>query len=114
MNNKKLNTDKGRAAKKKGFFKKWADHPTKQELQELKDYYNVMTAELPEDWALEKLDSERICHFLMLMKIADYAKMGGLFSILTAFKMGYLYAKGKIELGLPDYEEKDGINNDKE
>lgn len=87
-------------------LKKKNDRPTNQELQELKDYYNAMTAELPEDWALEKLDSERRCHFLMLLKIADFAKMGKLFSILTAFKMGYLYAKGKIELGLPDnYED---------
>lgn len=85
-------------------LKKKSDRPTKQELQELKDYYNAMTAELPEDWALEKLDSERRCHFLMLLKIADFDKMGKLFSILTAFKMGYLYAKGKIDLGLPDYE----------
>lgn len=104
----------GNEKAKGSIFRRKSDRPTKQELQELKDYYNAMTAELPEDWALEKLDSERICHFLMLMKIADYAKMGGLFSILTAFKMGYLYAKGKIELGLPDYEEKDGANNDKE
>lgn len=84
-------------------LKKKIDRPTKQELQELKDYYNAMTAELPEDWALEKLDSERRCHFLMLLKIADFAKMGKLFSILTAFKMGYLYAKGKIELGLQEH-----------
>ena len=104
MNNKKLNTGKGRAAKKKEFFKKWADRPTKQELQELKDYYNELTADLSHEWALEKLDSERRCHFLMLVKISDYAIMGGSFAILTAFKMGYLYAKGKIELGLPDYE----------
>ena len=44
FNNKKLNTEKGRAAKKKGFFKKWADRPTKQEIQELKSYYNRLTA----------------------------------------------------------------------
>ena len=48
------------------------------------------------------LDSPEKCHYLMLLEIADHAKMGKTFSILTAFKMGYLYAKGKIELGLPD------------
>lgn len=76
--------------------------PTKAELKNLVKYYNGMTAELPHDWALEKLDSPEKCHYLMLLKIADHAKMGKTFSILTAFKMGYLYAKGKIELGLPD------------
>lgn len=96
-------------------LKKKIDRPTKQDIKELKDYYNAMTAELPEDWVLEKLDSERRCHFLMLMKIADYAEMGGLFSILTSFKMGYLYAKGKIELGLPDYEAgKGGTEHEKD
>lgn len=98
-----------------GIFRRKSDRPTKQELQELKDYYNAMTAELPEDWALEKLDSERICHFLMLLKIADFAKMGKTFSILTAFKLGFLYAKGKIELGLPDYEAgKGGTEHEKD
>lgn len=80
--------------------------PTKAELENLVKYYNGMTAELPHDWALEKLDSPEKYHYLMLLKIADHAKMGKTFSILTAFKMGYLYAKGKIELGLPDnYED---------
>lgn len=77
--------------------------PTKQELQNLTGYYNKLTAELPQGWALEKLDSPDKCHYLMLLKIADYCNMGKSFSILTAFKMGYLYAKGKIELGIPDY-----------
>lgn len=102
MNNKKLNTEKGRAAKKKGFFKKWADRPTKQEIQELKSYYNRLTAAVSDDEAMKMLDSPEKWHYLMLLKIADHAKMGKTFSILTAFKMGYLYAKGKIELGLPD------------
>lgn len=80
--------------------------PTKLELERLVKYYNDMTAELPHDWVLEKLDSPEKCHYLMLLKIADYRNMGKTFSILTAFKMGYLYAKGKIELGLPDnYED---------
>lgn len=80
--------------------------PTRTELKNLVKYYNGMTAELPHDWALEKLDNPEKCHYLMLLKIADHAKMGKTFSILTAFKMGYLYAKGKIELGLPDnYED---------
>lgn len=108
MNNKKLNTGKAKG----GIFRRKSDRPTKQELQELKAYYNDLTAELPEEWAIEKLDSERRCHFLMLMKIADYAEMGGLWAILTAFKMGFLFAQGKIELGLPDYEEKDGTDHE--
>lgn len=96
-------------------LKKKIDRPTKQDIQELKDYYNELTTELSHEWALEKLDSERICHFLMLVKISDYAIMGGSFAILTAFKMGYLYAKGKIELGLPDYESgKGGTEHEKD
>lgn len=104
----------GNKKAKGGIFKRKSDRPTKQDIQELKDYYNELTAELSHEWALDKLDSERRCHYLMLLKIADFEEMGKTFSILTAFKLGYLYAKGKIELGLPDYEEKDGANNDKE
>lgn len=95
-------------------LKKKIDRPTKQDIQELKDYYNELTAELSHEWALEKLDSERRCHYLMLLKIADFEEMGKTFSILTAFKMGYLYAQGKIELGLPDFEEKDGTEHEKD
>jgi len=94
----------GKTRKNKGAAKR----PSKQELQELTDYYNKLTAELPHDWALENLDSEERCHYLMLLKIADYRRMGKSFAILTAFKMGYLYAKGKIELGLPDHEAEKG------
>lgn len=105
----------GNKKAKGGIFRRKSDRPTKQELQELKDYYNELTADLSHEWALEKLDSERRCHFLMLVKISDYAIMGGSFAILTAFKMGYLYAKGKIELGLPDYESgKGGIEHEKD
>lgn len=96
------------------FFKRRTDKPTKAELESLVEYYNGLTAELPHDWALEKLDSERRCHFLMLLKIAEYADMGKLKSIIYAFKIGYLYANGKIALGLPDYENgKDGADNEK-
>lgn len=112
MNNKKLNIAKGKAAKKRRFFKWWADRPTAQDLEELTEYYDSLTAELPHEWALEKLDSEERCHYLMLLKIADFRKMGKLYSILTAFKMGYLFARGKIALGLPDYEGKDGTSNE--
>ncbi len=104
MNKKKLNTGKGRTAKKGGLFKKWADRPTKQELQNLADYYNKLTAAISNDFAMEMLDSPEAWHYLRLLKIADYRHMGKSFAILTAFKMGYLYAKGKIELGLPNYE----------
>lgn len=94
MNNKKLNTEKGRAAKKKGFFKKWADRPTKQELQELKDHYNKLTAAVPDEMAMDILNSPERYHFLMLLKVADYAKLGKSWAILTAAKIGYIAGKG--------------------
>lgn len=83
-------------------LKKKSKRPSKAELNRLTKYYNKLTAELPDGWALDKLDSLKKWHFLMLLKIADYHRMGKSFSILTAFKMGYLYAKGKIDLGIPD------------
>lgn len=92
----------GRTQKPKKAGKK--DRPTKQELQNLTDYYNKLTAAISNDFAMDKLDSPEAWHYLRLLKIADYRRMGKTFAILTAFKMGYLYAKGKIELGLPDYE----------
>lgn len=94
MNNKKLNTGKAGAAKKKGFFKKWADRPTKQELQELKDHYNKLTAAVPDEMAMDILDSPERYHFLMLLKVADYAKLGKSWAILTAAKIGYIAGKG--------------------
>ena len=103
MNNKKLNTGKVRAAKKGGFFKKRADRPTKQELKNLVKYYEEKTATMSDDEAMKLLDSPEKWHYLMLLKIADYYRTGKTFAIFTAFKMGYLYAKGKIDLGTPDY-----------
>lgn len=97
MNNKKLNTGKRRAAKKKGFFKKWADRPTKQEIQKLKSYYNRRTAAVPDEMAMDILDSPEKFHFLMLLKVADYAKLGKSWSILTATKIGYIAGKGSTE-----------------
>ena len=94
MNNKKLNTEKGRAAKKKGIFKKWADRPTKQEIQELKSYYNRLTVAVPDEMAMDILDSPEKFHFLMLLKVADYAKLGKSWAILTAAKIGYIAGKG--------------------
>ena len=94
MNNKKLNNEKGRAAKKKGFFKKWADRPTKQEIQELKSYYNRLTAAVSDETAMDILDSPEKFHFLMLLKVADYAKLGKSWAILTAAKIGYIAGKG--------------------
>lgn len=82
-------------------MKKKSERPSKAELSRLTNYYDKLTAELPEGWALEHLDSPEKWHYLMLLKIADYHRMGKSFAILTAFKMGYLYAKGKIELGIP-------------
>ena len=99
MSNKKLNTGKAGAAKKKGVFKKWADRPTKQELQELKDYYNCLTSAVSDETAMDILDSPEKFHFLMLLKIADYTKLGKSWAILTAAKIGYIAGKGGTEYG---------------
>lgn len=103
MGNKKLNTGKTKTAKKGGFFKRIANRPTKQELENLVRYYKEKTAAMSDDEAMELLDSPDKWHYLMLLKIADYAPFGKTKAIIYAFKMGYLYAKGKIDLGTPDY-----------
>lgn len=77
--------------------------PTAAELKSLIKYYNRMTAAMSDDEAMEMLDSLERFHYLMLLKIADHAPMGKTKAIIYAFKMGYLYAKGKIELGLPEH-----------
>lgn len=92
----------------RAFLLGWKNQPSKAELDNLTRYYEELTAELPKDFALEKLDSPEKCHYLMLLKIADYRPMGKTFAILTAFNMGYLYGQGKIELGLPDYDDGKG------
>ena len=99
MSNKKLNTGKTGAAKKNVVFKKWADRPTKQELQELKDYYNRLTTAVPDEMAMDILDSPEKFHFLMLLKVADYSKLGKSWAILTAAKIGYIAGKGGTEHG---------------
>ena len=88
------------------FFKKLNKKnvkPTAAELKSLVKYYSHMTAAMPDDEAMEMLDSPEKWHYLTLLKIADYAPMGKTKAIVYAFKMGYLYAKGKIELGLPEH-----------
>lgn len=85
------------------FLKKGTSRPTKAELKKLVNYYEKKTAAMSDDEAIEKLDSPEKWHYLMLLKIADYAHMGKTKAIIYAFKMGYLYAKGKIDLGTPDY-----------
>lgn len=77
--------------------------PTAAELKSLAKYYNHMTAAMSDDEAMEMLDGPEKWHYLTLLKIADYVPMGKTKSIIYAFKMGYLYAKGKIELGLPEH-----------
>ena len=76
---------------------------TAAELKSLAKYYTHRTAAMPDDEAMEMLDSPEKCHYLTLLKIADYAPMGKTKAIIYAFKIGYLYAKGKIELGLPEH-----------
>lgn len=94
MNNKKLNIGKAKG----GIFRRKSDRPTKQELQELKDYYNRLTASVPDEMAMEILDSPERYHFLMLLKVADHAKLGKSWAILTATKIGYIAGKdGKVE-----------------
>lgn len=93
MNNKKLNNEKIRDTKKRRLFKKCADRPTKQELESLVKYYKEKTAAMSDDEAMELLDSPERCHFLMLLRIADFAKMGKTFAILTAYKMGVMAGK---------------------
>lgn len=90
MNNKKLNTEKAKG----GIFRRKSDRPTKQELQELKTYYNKLTAAVPDETAMDILDSPERYHFLMLLKVADYAKLGKSWAILTAAKIGYIAGKG--------------------
>lgn len=75
-------------------LKKKNDRPTKQELQELKDYYNKLTAAVSDEMAMDILDSPERYHFLMLLKVADYAKLGKSWAILTAAKIGYIAGKG--------------------
>lgn len=68
--------------------------PTKQELQELKDYYNCLTSAVSDETAMDILDSPEKFHFLMLLKVSDYAKLGKSWAILTAAKIGYIAGKG--------------------
>lgn len=102
MNNKKLNNDRARAGKKGGIFKRIADRPTKQELQSLTDYYKKLTAAVSDDFAMEMLDSPEAWHYLRLLKIADFRKMGKSFAIVTAWKMGYMAGKDSLEHGLTE------------
>lgn len=90
MNNKKLNTGKA----KDGILSRKSDRPTTQEIHELKDYYNELTAAVSDEMAMDILDSSSKYHFLMLLKVADYAKLGKSWAILTAAKIGYLAGKG--------------------
>lgn len=83
------------------FFKKGTSRPTKAELERLVSYYKKKTAAMSDDEAMEMLDSPEKWHYLMLLKIADYRNVGT--AVLVAFKMGYLYAKAKIDLGTPSY-----------
>lgn len=106
MNNKKLNTGKAEPKKKGGIFGK-TDRPTRQELQELVDFYNELTAEIDDEQAMNMMDTPKGWHYLLLLKIADHRPMGKTFAILKAYELGYLAAQGKVEVGgwLPDEAE---------
>lgn len=93
MNTKKLNTAKRKTPKKWGLSKTRANRPSKAELKNLVTYYKEKTAAVSDNEAMEGLDSPERCHFLMLLKIADFAKMGKTFAILTAYKLGYMAGK---------------------
>ncbi len=94
-----------KAGKKGGIFKRIANRPTKQELQNLTDYYNKLTAAISDDFAMQMLDSQETRHYLRLIKIADYHPDGKSFSILTAFKLGYLANKPESHNNKFDIEE---------
>lgn len=90
-----------------GIFKKkrkQAEKPTKQEIQELKDYYKGLTVSISDRKAMDMLDRSERWHYLMLLKISDYAKMGKSFAILTAFKMGYLQGMKEHGQGVHDLQ----------
>lgn len=87
------------------FFKTANNRPSQDDLDRLKRYYEDLTAGLSDSWALGNLDSPEKCHWLMLLKLADYARSGKTFAIFTAFKLGYLHGQGRIELGIPDWYE---------
>lgn len=107
MNNKKLNTGKAEPKKKGGIIAEKTDRPTEQELKELVDRYNALTAEIDDEKAMEMMDTKSGWHYLMLLKIADHRPMGKTFAILKAYELGYLAAQGKVEVGgwLPDEAE---------
>lgn len=112
--NKKLNTGKV-GPKKKGRILEKTDRPTNQELQELVDFYNELTAEIDDEKAMEMMDTPKGWHYLLLLKIADHKPAGKTFAILKAYELGYLAAQGKVEVGgwLPaDEESGRGLQNE--
>ena len=81
------------------------EKPSREKLSSLIEYYSNKTADLTDDWALEHLIKPDKWYMLELLEIADNWEMGKAFAILKAFKMGYLLAKGKIELEGDDPED---------
>lgn len=106
--NKQKSTKNTTPGKKGGIFTKKTDRPTRQELKELVNFYNELTADLDDEKAMDMMDTPKGWHFLLLLKIADHHKpLGKSFSILKAYELGYLAAQGKVEVGgwLPDEAE---------
>lgn len=71
--------------------------PTKQEIQKIKSYYDELTSGISDETAMDILDSPEKYHFLMLLKVADYFKLGKSWAILTAAKIGYIAGRGDIK-----------------
>lgn len=74
--------------------------PTNTELERIIKDYDALTKGLSNEWAMDKLDTPGKSHWVALLKISDfYHPTGGAKAILIAFKLGYMFGKGMIELG---------------
>lgn len=76
-------------------LKGWKNQPSKAEVKRLDDYYKELTAEMTDMEAMELLDRPEKNDLFMLCRIAEYADLGNMKSILYAFKLGYKAGKGR-------------------
>lgn len=72
--------------------------PTKEFLQKIVAKYEVRTAKISTEQAMDMMDTNETNHFLMLLQIADYYPMGKSLSIIYAYKLGYLAGKEGAEV----------------
>lgn len=85
-------------------FKNTKAKKKEKDLKELLKKYNSKTAEITDEKALSMLNKGISNDFLLLLEIANHARMGKAKAILTAFKLGYL--QGKIPLDRDEEKEK--------